>query len=275
VLDKHCVRCHDYASSTSSEQARKARKLNLSGDKGVIFSHSYTNLMRRSPATYVRAQHERADKLPLVSSVGAGPVKILPPYSWGSHRSRLVRMLRAGHNDVKLDRESLDRIVTWIDLNAPYYPSHLSYYARNTAGRSPLDHKDLLALGRLVKRAPRGATLGWDKVNEYVCNQIGRVMVAHGPPVNFTRPERSACLKAFASAGDPNCHRALELIRKGQRGLREHPRCDMPGFSPCEAHRKQLEFLAQRRRIEARNREAIVHGRKVYDRPARAAARGQ
>jgi len=266
VLDKHCVRCHDYG--------KKAAKLNLSGDKGVIFNQSYTNLMARSPAVYVRAEHERSDKLPLISSVGAGPVKVIPPYSWGSHRSRLVRMLRKGHNDVKLDRESFDRIVTWIDLNVPYYPSHVSYYAANTAGRSPLDHKGLLELGRLVKRSPRGASLGWDKVNEYVCNQIGRLMAKTGPPVNFTRPEQSECLKAFAGPGDPAYVRALDLIRKGGRDLREHPRCDMPGFVPSRMHRQQLAHLAQRRRVEARNREAIVEGRKVYDRPGGGAPAG-
>ena len=257
VLDRHCVRCHDYG--------QKAKKLNLSRDKGLIFSHSYTNLMRLSPAEYKRAEHERSDTMPLISSVGAGPVKILPPYSWGSHRSRLVRMLRAGHNDVKLDRESFDRIVTWIDLNAPYYPSHLSYYATNTTGRSPLDHRDLLELGRLVKQAPRGAALGWDRVNEGLCNQIGRAMATHGPPVNFSRPERSACLRAFPGSNDPGYRRALELIRKGAKNLEEHPRCDMPGFVPCEAHRRQQAFLRQRQRIEARNREAIVKGRKVFD----------
>jgi len=267
VLDRHCVGCHDYASPTSSEKARRAgRKLNLSGDKGLIFSHSYTNLMRRSPAAYVRAEHESDEKLPLVSSVGAGPVKIIPPYSWGSRRSRLVRMLRKGHNGVKLDRESFDRIVTWIDLNAPYYPSHQSYYAANTAGRSPLSHKDLLELGRLVRKSTRGRSLGWDRVNEYLCNQIGQVMARHGPPVNLTRPDRSACLEAFADSEGAAHRRALELIRKGRQNLRDHPRCDMPGFVPCEAHRRQLEFLARRRRVEARSREAIVKGRKVYDR---------
>ena len=258
LLDRHCVRCHDYG--------QKAEKLNLSGDKDLIFSHSYTNLMRLSPAEYRRAEHERSDKMPLISSVGAGPVRILPPRSWGSHRSRLVQMLRAGHNDAKLDTESFDRIVTWIDLNAPYYPSHLSYYAGNTAGRSPLDHKNLLELGRLVKQAPRGATLGWDKVNEYLCNQIGRVMAVHGPPVSFTRPERSACLQAFEDKSDPGYRRALELIQKGAKNLAEHPRCDMPGFVPCEAHQRQLAFLQQRQLIEARNRQAIVKGQKVFDR---------
>ena len=35
--------------------------------------------------------------------------------------SRLVEMLLAGHQDLRLDAESLDRIITWIDLNVPYY----------------------------------------------------------------------------------------------------------------------------------------------------------
>ena len=48
----------------------------------------------------------------LVSTVGAGPVKILPPYSWGSHCSRLVKLLDEGHYDVKLDAESIDLAVS-------------------------------------------------------------------------------------------------------------------------------------------------------------------
>jgi len=256
VLDEHCLPCHDYDGDGES--------LNLSGDKGLVFSHSYTNLMRLSPAEYRREEHERDEDLPLVSSVGAGPVRIIPPYSWGAYRSRLVRILRAGHYGVKLDRESMDRIVTWIDLNAPYYPSHRSYYAKNTAGRSPLGHQDLLALGLLVrKHSPHGAALGWERVNEYLCNQIGQVMSRSGPPVNFTRPERSACLQGLDGTA---CYRdALELIRKGQRQLQDHPRCDMPGFVPCDAHQEQLEFLARRQQIEARNRDAIVGKEKVYD----------
>jgi len=237
VLDKYCVECHDYGG--------EAEELNLSGDKGLIFSHSYVNLMRSSPAYYRRAEQERAeqegaDATPLVSTVGAGPVKILPPYSWGSNRSRLVKLLDDGHYDVNLDPESFDRIVTWIDLNAPYYPSHQSYYWQNTAGRSPLDHKQLLELGKLVRESPGGAQYGWNKVNEYLCNQLGGLMAVHGPVVDFTRPEYSLCLQGFPDPGDSRYARALELIRQGERNLQEHPRCDMPGFVPCDAHRKQL-----------------------------------
>lgn len=247
VLEKHCVECHDYG--------REAEEVNLCGDKGLIFSHSYVNLMRSSPSYYRRAEHEGAEAMPLVSTVGAGPVKILPPYSWGSHRSGLVKLLDEGHYDVKLDAESLDRIVTWIDLNAPYYPSHQSYYWQNTAGRSPLDHQQLMELGKLVRESPGGAQYGWNKVNEYLCNQLGRLMATHGPVANFTRPEHSLCLEGFRDANDPRHARALELIRQGQRNLQEHLRCDMPGFLPCEAHQEQLKRLAERRRAHSAKRQ--------------------
>jgi hypothetical protein len=240
VLDKYCVQCHDYGG--------EAEQLNLCGDKGLIFNHSYVNLMRSSPSYYVRAEHEATEAMPLISTVGAGPVKILPPYSWGSNRSRLVKLLDEGHYDVELDAESLDRIVTWIDLNAPYYPSHQSYYWQNTAGRSPLDHQQLLELGKLVSASPSGARYGWNKVDEYLCQQLGQLMGTHGPLVTFTRPEYSLCLSGLRDANEPQYVKVLELIRQGQRNLQEHPRCDMPGFLPCEAHQEQLERLAERTR---------------------------
>ena len=60
-----------------------------------------------NPVTLDTKREQGAD-LPLISSVGAGPVKIVAPYTWGSHRSRLVKMLANGHNDVKLSPEDFD-----------------------------------------------------------------------------------------------------------------------------------------------------------------------
>jgi hypothetical protein len=262
VLDRHCTRCHDHG--------KQAKEINLSGDKGIVFNRSYTELMRRSPPVWKRQPPGEAR--PLLSSVGAGPVKVLPPYSWGSHQSRLVDMIRSGHpasNGVKrvtLDRESLDRIVTWIDLNCPYYPSHVTYYGGNTAGRSPLNHHDLARLGKLVLQSPGGTGYGWERVNEYTCNQIGGVMVRHGSPVSFTRPELSLCLTGFADKQDPGYREALALIRKGAENLAAHPRLDMPGFKPRSADQARLDYLAKRQRIEQRNRAAIAGGDRLYDR---------
>jgi hypothetical protein len=104
VFDKFCVSCHDYG-----QEAGKT--LNLAGDLGLVFNTSYVELRTKS----------------YVNVPGAGPFQVLPPKSWGSHASRLGKILIDGHGDpeidqqIELDEESFDRIVTWLDVNAPYY----------------------------------------------------------------------------------------------------------------------------------------------------------
>ena len=44
---------------------------------------------------------------------------LLPPMEFHANTSELVRMLVKGHHDVRLDAEAWDRLITWIDLNAP------------------------------------------------------------------------------------------------------------------------------------------------------------
>ena len=113
----------------------------------------------------------------LVKAVDDGPPAVLPPFAWGSHRSRLVDVVRSGHENVQLDQESLDRIVTWIDMNAPYYGSYATDYPENAFGRSPLDNRQI---GRL--REITGLMLG-DNATEL-----------HASQISFTRPELSPAL---------------------------------------------------------------------------------
>jgi hypothetical protein len=51
----------------------------------------------------------------------------VPPYSHGSHCSKLIETLESDHYDVKLSQEEWIKLVTWIDCGAPYYGS---YYGR-------------------------------------------------------------------------------------------------------------------------------------------------
>ena len=44
---------------------------------------------------------------------------LLPPMEFHADTSELVQMLSKGHHNVQLDAEAWDRLVTWIDLNAP------------------------------------------------------------------------------------------------------------------------------------------------------------
>ena len=185
VWNRYCVSCHDYGKPAGE-------RLNLAGDLGPVFNTSYVELRRKG----------------FVNVVGAGPFQELPPKSWGSHASPLVHVLLNGHGvpavdaQVQIDRDSIDRIVTWIDINAPYYPEYSSAYPNNRYGRCPLNDQQMTRLKELT-----GST-----------------------DVNFTRPEFSVCLAKFTDPADPNYHEAFAIIQSGQAALAQTPR-RYAGFS--------------------------------------------
>ena len=242
VFDKHCVGCHDYGKEAG-------RALNLASDQGLLFNTSYLELHLKSAMRWFPDQSD-GEKL-LVKAVDDGPPEVLTPYAWGSHRSRLVDVIRSEHYDLELDRESFDRIVTWIDLNAPYYGTYASAYPENPFGRSPLDKQQLARLAQLtgipLSRELRGAELD-------------------GSQVNFTRPELSPCLAEFKDHSDRAYQEALTIIRAGREKLANTSRADMPNFHltsrPDLSRQSRLDALTG---IEAEMRQAIIHGRKRYE----------
>ena len=232
VFDRHCVSCHDYG-----KEAGEA--INLAGDLGLVFNTSYLELHRRSAVRWSPDIPGEAKKL--IKAVHDGPPQVLGPYAWGSHRSRLIEVMRSEHYDVKLTAEEIDRVVTWIDLNAPYYGSYATVYGANPFGRSPLTGPELHRLGELV-----GAKL-WETKSEM-----------RGSQVNFTRPALSPCLSVFTSTDDAKYREALAIIEIGQQRLAAQPREDMLGtgaaplrpedLSRDERHRLQIEAEAAARR---------------------------
>ena len=130
ILDKHCIKCH------SGDEPKDG--LDLSGELTRVFSKSYENLLRHNSSRGKR-ENLKDPRIGLVTVIREeqpedGGVELLPPYSLGSHASRLITILREGHNEVTLSREEFIRLVTWIDTNGQYYGS---YY-----GRRNLRYKD-------------------------------------------------------------------------------------------------------------------------------------
>ncbi|MCF7676268.1 MAG: hypothetical protein K9M97_13045, partial [Akkermansiaceae bacterium] len=218
VFDRNCVRCHDYGKEAG-------KKLVLAGDRGLIFNASYVNLWTKGA----------------LNVVGAGPPEIRQAYSWGSHASRLLHF-REGtnkHTDVKLTPEDLEKIVTWVDLNAPYYPSYASAYPNNPYGRSPLSGGQL--------------------------DQLKKLGVATGiTDISFDRPEVSPGL-AQLPKDDPRYREALAIIREGQQALKKNPNPDAEGFVASEADQQRERKYEARAEIERKNRAAIREGKKAYD----------
>ena len=58
---------------------------------------------------------------------------MLPPYSAGAAKSRLMTLLEQGHGDVKLSREEIDKIACWIDLLVPFCGDYLEANAWSEA----------------------------------------------------------------------------------------------------------------------------------------------
>jgi len=206
VFDRSCVKCHDYGKSAGE-------KLNLAGDLGAYFCTSYVDLWA----------------LKYVSCVGGGPAETQPAYSWGAHASPLTKRLY-GHGGVKLSDEDRDRVIVWMDLNAPYYPQYETAYPDNYGGRMPItcaERDRLQALcGVQISHAH------WSRQREQL---------------NFTRPECSRILAGPAAVTNAAAYaEALAILEKGRATLAKTPRCDMEGFVPCETDRKR-EVRYQRR----------------------------
>ena len=175
----------------------------------------------------------------------------------------LVRVLRAGHHDVNLSAEELDRIITWVDINAPYYPTYNCAYPESVSGRCPLTRPQLAQLCQWV-----GPPFNWgDEGSAF--NSFGS---CPGIMVSFDRPELRPCLAVFKDKTDPKYVPALALIEAGKAMLAAHPEADRPGFVPCAEDQRREQKYAERRRVEQRNREAIRTGSKAYDLQVRQAA---
>ena len=96
VLDRSCVGCHHGESSSRPD-------LRVAGENRFRnFTPSYVALH-----PYVRRPGPESD------------YHVQQPLEWHASTSELVQMLEKGHHNVTLDRESWDRLITWIDLNVP------------------------------------------------------------------------------------------------------------------------------------------------------------
>lgn len=150
ILDRHCVRCHD---------GRTDVPYPLTAD-GV----DDIRAKRRWSRSYLALTHARLDDPPngawrgnpdhplvrWTSAQSAPPLQ--PPSTTGAARSRLIELLAAGHEDVRLAREDLDKLAAWIDLGVPYCGDYfeantwtadeLAKHERFTAKRQRLDAED-------------------------------------------------------------------------------------------------------------------------------------
>jgi len=119
VLDQHCVRCHGGEKTEG--------KIDLTGAPQGAFSRSYVALMQDDRAFWHSGTNpENAAKYLVPRFGGRNQVQMTPPGGlYGARGSRLMKLLRDGHEGVTLGADELRRLALWIDLNAIFYGVYL------------------------------------------------------------------------------------------------------------------------------------------------------
>ena len=251
ILDKHCVKCHDFGGKGSE-------KIVLCGDRGLVFNQSYLQLHSKKA----------------ISAIGAGPDAVVEANTWGAKHSKIVRMIRNGHSGVKMPESEFAVLRAWIDLNAPYYSTEDSAYPQNPSGRSPLAFAEIQRIFELA--APEAEKIGYSKKeileqkapfgvwkNNVIKNRIAARLYRF-EIVSFDRPEMSPIFKAIPK-GTSAYGEALEIIRQGARRLDSKPRADMESFAASEDAKTKNKRAAALRRLEESARKAIENGEKFFD----------
>jgi hypothetical protein len=118
VLDKYCVRCHSGPEPSGQKD--------LTGVPHNGFSRSYWALCGDHDFAGLKTNSEIAAAA-LVPRFGMrNQIQMTSPGgAFGARGSRLLRMIREGHHEVRLEREELRRLAQWIDCNAVFYGGYL------------------------------------------------------------------------------------------------------------------------------------------------------
>ncbi len=209
VLDHYCIDCHDGAEKGPGIKPFDLRGLErLEGYTSAYhagypdaghFSTSYYHLH-----PYVRRPGMESDYV------------LLNPMEFSANTTELVQILRNGHYGLQMDAEAWDRIITWIDLNAPYH---------GTQGENMGEERIAKARDRRFELMKLYANLD-DKTEEivhapYLPERAGSLLdTGHSIPFSnpfASREERETLKKVAAGARFPSGRelreRWLERIR--------------------------------------------------------------
>ncbi len=278
ILDKHCLKCHDYD--------KRRGGVILSGDRGPIYSHSYYTLTVRNQQVIDGRDRKRTN---------------LAPRTVGTSASPLMKKLDGGHHDVKLTAREQDMFRYWIEAGAPYPGTYAALGTGMIGGfpKSKLDTSDRawpssIAAAKAIERRclgchnkslpmPRFISDNLDLVLSNPSFDDVRCKMSRHVMFNLTRPEKSLLLLAplsrrsggyglcrsrnkdkseehsiFADTNDPDYQKILAVCTDGRDYLENIKRFDMPGFMPT------LQYVREMRRYGVIADDTAVSAIDVY-----------
>ncbi len=103
VWESQCVRCHNAQDSPRMDLTRKCDAEGVPASYRTLVEGGWVHYF-----DYTWGQEHR----------------LAEPMSFGTLKSKLWRILDAGHHDVRLSNDEMQRIKCWIDLNCPLWPDY-------------------------------------------------------------------------------------------------------------------------------------------------------
>ena len=211
VLSRNCLHCHS--------GLRPAGGVDLSPGLTTDYNRAYDALIRDKP-DLVSVSNKNDD------------TRITPVLEYGSHRSRLVTVLREGHKDrCRLSEDEWQRLYTWIDANAIY---HDDFICKRPEADLPYN---------MAEDGQLWASI--DAIQQRRCASCHQGQALARPEwVDLGAPERSLFIAAplkgaktpsgrkcspavYESTDDPDCAAILALLEEAREKTWEKPRRDL------------------------------------------------
>jgi hypothetical protein len=248
VLDRYCIDCHgldrtdgDLSLLGTPLEARYPYR-GYPGDNNVRVNLAYHALVSRDGLVKIAQRNFETD--------------YSTPKDYYSHAGRLAKLLLDGHPDehgeprVTLDRESLQRIVDWLDLNAPYYGG----YSWNKPEWRAVSPEGETALRDAI-RARWGEALAGQPLAALVnVGSPGQSRVLQAPLAREAGGWGQMADGGFSSTEEPGYRRLRRLVEGCLIPLAHHDVAGTCGRDPCvcdscwvHLHRQQ-EGLARTQR---------------------------
>ena len=255
VLDRACVRCHN--------PDKRCGNVDLSGDRGVMFSMAYYNLIAHNQVLDGR-NDSKSD---------------WPPYARGSGGSPLMEKISGTHHGATVTSDERKIVIAWLDGSAPYPGTYGAlgcgsiggYLQNKQAMNNDRTRAAAVAANAVIVRRCDTCHAGAKRLPHCLSDENGisfwtpdwndpRLKKWHRHLLfNLSRPEKSLFLKAplakeaggfgmgkdgkavFMSKDDPDYKAILAMIQDGQEVLEKVKRFDMPGFCPPKPYLREMK----------------------------------
>jgi formylglycine-generating enzyme required for sulfatase activity len=126
VLDKHCISCHNGQENPDGKTIADLRSeryiQNYKGRELTKLGANRLHPVLRAALGGTKVLYTPAYEalIPYIRRVNVEDhVGLLVPGEYHADTSELTQLLNKGHYNVRLDKESWERLITWIDLNGP------------------------------------------------------------------------------------------------------------------------------------------------------------